>query len=100
MIPIEAILGLGLLLFFVGLFGVLIRKNLVIMLMALELLLNGVNVILAGLSYHLKSPRGSIFALFVIIIAVSEAAVGFSLVLAYFRQKKTYNTDELNDLKG
>ena len=100
MIPIEAILGLGLLLFFIGLFGVLFRKNLVIMLMALELLLNGVNVILAGLGRRLQSPRGSIFALFVVIVAVSEAAVGFALVLAYFRQKKTYNTDELNDLKG
>jgi NADH-quinone oxidoreductase subunit K len=100
MIPIEAVLGLGLLLFFIGLFGVLVRKNLVIMLMALELLLNGVNVILAGLGRRLQTPRGSIFALFVIIMAVSEAAVGFALVLAYFRSKKTYNTDELNDLKG
>ncbi len=100
MIPIEAVLGLGLFLFFVGLLGVLFRKNLVIMLMSLELLLNGVNVILAGFGRHLKSPKGSIFALFVIIMAVSEAAVGFALVLSYFRQKKTYNTDELNDLKG
>jgi NADH-quinone oxidoreductase subunit K len=100
MIPIEAVIGLGLLLFFVGLVGVLFRKNLVIMLMSLELLLNGVNVILAGLGRHLKSPRGSIFALFVIIMAVSEAAVGFALVLAYFRRKKTYDTDQLNDLKG
>jgi NADH-quinone oxidoreductase subunit K len=100
MIPIEAVIALGLLLFVIGLIGVLVRKNLVIMLMSLELLLNGVNVILAGLGRHWNSPRGSIFALFVIIMAVSEAAVGFALVLAYFRQKKTYNTDALNDLKG
>jgi len=100
MIPIEAVLGLGLLLFAIGLAGVLVRKNLVIMLMSLELLLNGANVILAGLGQHLGSPRGSIFALFVIIMAVSEAAVGFALILAYFRQKKTYDPDALNDLKG
>jgi len=100
MIPINAVFGLGLVLFFIGLVGVLFRKNLVIMLMSLELLLNGVNVIFAGLSYILKSPRGSIFAIFVIIMAVSEAAVGFALVLSYFRQKKTYDVDELNDLKG
>ena len=75
MIPINAVLGLGLVLFFLGLFGVLFRKNLVIMLMSLELLLNGVNVILAGLGRHLHSPKGSIFALFIIIMAVSEAAV-------------------------
>jgi NADH:ubiquinone oxidoreductase subunit K len=70
------------------------------MLMSLELLLNGVNIILAGLGRRLNSPRGSIFALFVIIIAVSEAAVGFALVLSYFRHKKSYDTDVLNDLKG
>jgi NADH-quinone oxidoreductase subunit K len=100
MIPIEAVIGLGLIVFSIGLAGVLVRKNLVIMLMSLELLLNGVNIILAGLGRHLNSPRGSIFALFVIIIAVSEAAVGFALVLSYFRHKKSYDTDALNDLKG
>lgn len=100
MIPIEAVIGLGLIVFSIGLVGVLVRKNLVIMLMSLELLLNGVNIILAGLGRQLNSPRGSIFALFVIIIAVSEAAVGFALVLSYFRHKKSYDTDALNDLKG
>jgi NADH-quinone oxidoreductase subunit K len=100
MIPINAVFGLGLVLFIIGLVGVLFRKNLVIMLMSLELLLNGVNIILAGLGYHLKSPRGSIFALFVVIMAVAEAAVGFALVLSYFRQNKTYDIDELNELKG
>ena len=100
MIPINAVLGLGLVLFFLGLFGVLFRKNLVIMLMSLELLLNGVNVILAGLGRHIHSPKGSIFALFIIIMAVSEAAVGFALVLSYFRTKRTYDIDKLDDLKG
>jgi len=100
MIPINAVFGLGLVIFFIGLVGVLLRKNLVIMLMSLELLLNGINIIFAGLGYHLKSPRGSIFAIFVIIMAVAEAAVGFALVLSYFRQKKTYDIDELNELKG
>ena len=100
MIPINAVLGLGLALFFIGLFGVLFRKNLVIMLMSLELLLNGVNVILAGLGRHLHSPKGSVFVLFVIMMAVSEAAVGFALVLSYSRTKRTYDIDELRDLKG
>jgi NADH-quinone oxidoreductase subunit K len=100
MIPINAVFGLGLLIFFIGLFGVLFRKNLIIMLMSLELLLNGINILLAGLGFHLQTPRGSIFALFVILMAVAEATVGFALVLAYFRQKKTYDVDELNDLKG
>ena len=100
MIPIEAVIGFGLIVFTIGLAGVLVRKNLVIMLMSLELLLNGVNVLLAGLSYHMRSPRGSIFAIFIILMAVSEAAVGFGLVLSFFRQKKTYDMDEFNELKG
>ncbi len=100
MIPVNLVLGLGFVLFLIGLVGVLIRKNMVIMLMSLELLLNGVNVIFAGLGRHLNSPRGSIFALFVIVVAVSEAAVGFALILSYFRQKNTYDTDDLNELKG
>jgi NADH-quinone oxidoreductase subunit K len=100
MIPIEAIIVLGLLLFAIGFIGVVLRKNLVVMLMSLELLLNGANIILVGLGRRLASPRGSVFALFVIIMAVSEAAVGFALVLSYFRQKKSYDVDALDDLKG
>jgi len=100
MIPVNLVLGLGLLIFSIGLVGVLVRKNLIIMLMSLELLLNGVNIILAGLGCHFKSPRGSVFALFVIVMAVSEAAVGFALVLSYFRQKQRADADELNELKG
>jgi len=100
MIPINLIFIVGLIIFFIGLFGVLFRKNLIIILMAVELMLNGVNVVLIGFGYHLKSSVGSIFALFVIMMAVAEAAVGFALVLAYFRQNKTYDLDQINDLKG
>jgi NADH-quinone oxidoreductase subunit K len=100
MIPVSFVYGLGFVVFTIGLFGVLFRKNLIIMLMSLELLLNGVNIILAGLGLHLRSPRGSVFAIFVIVTAVSEAAVGFALVLSYFRKKRVYDTDHLDELKG
>jgi NADH-quinone oxidoreductase subunit K len=100
MIPINSITALGLLIFIIGLLGVLYRKNLIIILMAVELMLNGVNIILAGFGYYTKSPRGSIFAIFVIMMAVAEAAVGFALILAYFRQNRTYDLDQINDLKG
>jgi len=99
-VPIDAVFALGIALFVLGLFGVLFRKNLVVMLMSLELVLNGLNVILAGLGFHLRSPRGSIFAIFVILMAVAATAVGFALILSYFRQKKTYDIDKLNELKG
>ncbi|MFH0977244.1 MAG: NADH-quinone oxidoreductase subunit NuoK [Spirochaetota bacterium] len=100
MIPINQIIGLGLIIFFIGLFGVLFRKNLIIILMALELVLNGINIILVGISYYMKSPIGSIFAVFVIMIAVAEAAIGFALALSYFRHKTTYDLDEISELKG
>ena len=100
MIPINLFIAIGLIIFLIGLIGVLIRKNLIVILMAAELMLNGVNVILAGFGLHHKSSVGSIFALFVIMIAVAEAAVGFALILSYFRHKETYNLDEINELKG
>ena len=100
MIPVSLVVGLGLVLFAIGLAGVLIRKNLVIMLMSLELLLNGVNVILAGLGRRWMTPRGSAFALFVIAVAVSEAAVGFALILSAVRLGKSPDADSLNELKG
>jgi NADH-quinone oxidoreductase subunit K len=100
MIPVSLVIGLGLVLFAIGLAGVLLRKNLVIMLMSLELLLNGVNVILAGLGRHWITPRGSAFAIFVIVVAVSEAAVGFALILSAVRRGKAPDADSLNELKG
>jgi NADH-quinone oxidoreductase subunit K len=100
MIPVYAVIAFGLLMFGVGVAGVLLRKNLIVVLMALELLLNGANVLLIGFGLRLKSPVGSIFALFVIMMAVAEAAVGFALMLNYFRHRESYDLDEMTDLKG
>ncbi len=100
MIPLEAVIAFGLLMFATGLAGVLLRKNLVVVLMSLELLLNGVNVLLIGFGLRLRSPLGSIFALFVIMMAVAEAAIGFALMLSYFRHRESYDLDEMTDLKG
>ena len=100
MIRIEAIVALGCAVFCIGLLGVLVRKNLMVILMSLELLLNGVNILLVGFGLHLQSVAGQIFVLFVVMMAVAEAAVGFALILAYCRHRETYNLDEINDLKG
>lgn len=100
MIPLNAILGLGLLLFLIGLVGVLVRRNLIVILMSAELMLNGVNIILAAAGLYHRSPVGSIFALFIIMVAVAEAAVGFALFIAYFRHRETYHLDDINQLKG
>jgi len=99
-IPIDAIVALGCAVFAIGLIGVLVRKNVMVVLMSLELLLNGVNILLIGFGLHLQSAVGQIFVLFVIMMAVAEAAVGFALILAYCRHRETYHLDEINDLKG
>jgi len=99
-IPINHIIALGCVVFVIGLIGVLVRKNLMIILMALELLLNGVNIVLIGFGLHLNSEVAQVFVLFVVMMAVAEAAVGFALILSYFRHRATYSLDEINDLKG
>ncbi len=100
MVPINLVTGVGLAVFAIGVFGVLFRKNLVIVLMAAELMLNGVNIVLAGFGRQMNTPAGSIFAMFAVMVAVAEAAVGFALILSYFRHRDTYDLDRMNDLKG
>jgi len=100
MIPVNSVIALGLIVFAIGLIGVLLRKNLIIILMALELLLNGVNIVLLGFGMYLRSTLGGVLALFVIMMAVAEAAIGFALILSYFRHKETYDLDDITDLKG
>ncbi len=100
MIPVNAVLALGFTLFVLGLIGVLARKNLIVVLMALELLLNGVNIVLVGFSLRWGNTTGQVIALFVVMIAVAEAAVGFALMLSYFRHRESYSLDEITDLKG
>ncbi len=101
MIPINAVFGLGLLIFFIGLVrGPLPQEPGHHADVPRASAQRGQHHLGRAWAITSSSPRGSIFALFVIIMAVSEAAVGFALVLSYFRQKKTYDTDELNELKG
>jgi len=100
MVPIDYAIALGAVIFSIGLFGVLIRRNIVVLLMALELLLNGVNIIVAGFGSMMNPSRAAVFVIFIIMIAVSEAAVGFALILSYFRHRQTYDLEEINNLKG
>lgn len=92
------------LLFAVGLYGVLTRRNAIGILMALELMLNAVNVNLIAFWRYGPGPReslnGQMFAVFVITMAAAEAAVGLAIILALFRLRRTVNADEVNLLKG
>jgi NADH-quinone oxidoreductase subunit K len=83
----------------IGTVGVLTRRNVVIVLMSIELILNAVNINLVAFSQHLQNVNGQIFAIFVITDAVAEAAVGLGILIALFRNKETVLADQIDLLK-
>jgi len=92
-------LVLGAALFLLGVIGVLTRRNVVIVLMSIELILNAVNLNLVAFSRMWGGLNGQVFAIFVITDAAAEAAVGLGILIAFFRNKETVNVDEVNLLK-
>ena len=92
-------LALGAALLAIGTLGVLARRNLVIVLMSIELMLNGVNINLVAFSRHWGHVQGQVFAIFTIAVAVAMAAVGLGILIALFRNKETIQADEVNLLK-
>ena len=86
-------------LFTTGLVGVLVRRNIIIVFMSIELMLNAVNINLAAFSYQLHNAVGQVFAIFVVAVAAAEAAVGLGIILAFFRNKETLNMDEMDIMK-
>jgi NADH-quinone oxidoreductase subunit K len=83
----------------IGTIGVLARRNIVIILMSIELILNAVNINLVAFSQYFQQVTGQIFAIFVITVAVAEAAVGLGILIALFRNKETVLADEVDLLK-
>jgi NADH-quinone oxidoreductase subunit K len=94
-----AVLGLSGVLFAIGVFGFLARRNIILMLVSIEVMLNAVNLSLAGFSRHLEDPRGQILALFVIAVAAAEAGVGLGLVIALHRNNPGAGVADLTKLK-
>ena len=99
MIRLPFVLLFSALLFSAGIYGVLARRNAVMVLMAIELMLNAVNVNLVGFSAALHRMGGQIFALFVIAVAAAEVGIGLAIVILIFRNRETINVDEVNLLK-
>jgi NADH-quinone oxidoreductase subunit K len=99
MVPVGACLTLSAVLFGIGLIGFLGRRNIILMLVSVEIMLNAVNVSLAAFSYQLQDVRGQIIALFVIAVAAAEAAVGLGLVIALSRTRPGLNVDDLTQLR-
>ena len=99
MVPLGGCLLLSAVLAGIGMIGFLARRNIILMLVSVEIMLNAVNVSLAAFSYHLHDPRGQILALFVIAVAAAEAAAGLGLVIALSRNRPGVSVDDLTQLK-
>jgi len=100
MLTLTHFLFLSIILFCIGVAGVLCRRNIIIVLMSLELVFNSANISLAAFSYYLQSLNGTIFVVFSITIAAAEVAVGLAILVTVYRLRKTVYVDELNVMRG
>ncbi len=99
MIGLNHYLVISVLLFSLGLLGVLLRRNLLIVYMSLELMLNAANLALAAFSKYNQQLDGQILVFFIVTVAAAEVAVGLALMVALFRLRQTVRVDELNAMK-
>ncbi|HLE08029.1 MAG TPA: NADH-quinone oxidoreductase subunit NuoK [Thermodesulfobacteriota bacterium] len=100
MVPVSWYIGLGAILFMIGVSGVVLRKNIIIMLMGIELMLNSVNINLVAFSYYLNDIRGQIFAVFTITIAAAEVAVALGILISLVRNRGVFDIDKIDTMKG
>ncbi|HCF74411.1 MAG: NADH-quinone oxidoreductase subunit NuoK [Proteobacteria bacterium] len=101
MIPLSHYLVLSAVLFALSVMGVFLnRKNLVIILMAIELLLLAVNINFVAFSYYLDDPAGQVFVFFILTVAAAEAAIGLAILILLFRNRRSINVQDLDHLKG
>jgi NADH-quinone oxidoreductase subunit K len=99
LVPTSYYLILGAALFTIGVIGVLTRRNIMIILMSIELMMNAININLIAFSSRLGQVTGQVFAIFVITVAAAEAAVGLGIVIAMFKNKETMNINEIDLMK-
>lgn len=100
MIPVEYYIILSAILFTIGVTGVLVRRNALIIFMSIELMLNAANLAIVAFSSVLKSFSGQIFVFFVIAVAAAEVAVGLALIVEIFKTKHSIDVDQMSSLKG
>ena len=97
---LNQFLLLGAILFATGVYGVLAKRNAVLVLMSIELILNAVNINLVAFGAHNGTIAGSVFALFVIAVAAAEVGVGLAIVLLIYRNRKSVDLDQVAQMKG
>ena len=100
MVPLWWYIVLGVVLFVIGAAGMLLRRNILVVLMSLELLLNSVNINFIAFSAYLGDLVGQIFALFVLTVAAAEAAIGLAILVCFFRNTGTIAVEDINVMKG
>jgi NADH-quinone oxidoreductase subunit K len=100
MIPVNYYIILSAVLFIMGMLGVLIRRNLLIVFMSIELMLNAANLAFVAFSRMYLNLNGQIFVFFIMTVAAAEVAVGLALIVAIFRSKQSIDVDQMNNLKG
>mgnify|MGYP001252823156 CR=1 FL=1 len=96
MVPMSYLVGLSAVLFTIGVAGVLLRRNTIVIFMSIEIMLNAVNLAFVALGRRLGSMDGQVIVFFVMTVAAAEAAVGLAIIISVFRNRATVNADELN----
>lgn len=99
-VPVDHYLVLSAILFAIGALGVLLRRNVIVVFMSVELMLNAVNLTFVALARQQGSMDGQVIVFFVMTVAAAEAAVGLAIILANFAQRRTLNADEISALRG
>ena len=98
-VGLEHYLAVSALLFALGLFGVIVRRNLLVIYMSLELMLNAANLALVSFSSYKNNPDGQVLVFFIISVAAAEVAVGLALIVALYRKRKTTHVEDLTTMK-
>ncbi len=101
MIAMQHFLALSSMLFLIGVFGIFLnRKNIIILLMSIELILLAVNINFVSFSYFLGDLTGQVFTLFILTVAAAEAAIGLAILVCFFRNKGSISVEDVNVMKG
>jgi NADH-quinone oxidoreductase subunit K len=100
MVPAYYYLALSVILFSLGVIGVLVRRNAIVIFMSLELMFNAANLVFVTFASYYQALSGQIFVFFVMTVAAAEVAVGLALMVAIFRAKKSIDVDQMSNLKG
>jgi len=100
MVPASYYLALSVILFSLGVIGVLVRRNAIVIFMSLELMFNAANLVFVTFASYYQALSGQIFVFFVMTVAAAEVAVGLALMVAIFRARKSIDVDQMSNMKG